>query len=607
MASLKEAFDFVCGYTRVLFRALPILWSVAPKELTFMATAVLLQGLTPAISVWVTKRVVDTVTEALTQGKESSFRVFGGLVAAWFGALLLETSLDPWVVAVQGNLNEKLTAHLNLLLMRKAEGFPDLSHFEDPRFYDELQIIRQKANYQLSNLLTYFANGIRQLFTVLAMFGLLVPVGFWIPFLLLGTTLPQAYISFRLELDTWETMVGKSFQARQMEYCASVMLTDAYAKEVRLFRLGPFFITRYLEAFQDMHQAMRHLRGKQARRSTNLVVLSTLGNALAFYWVVQQAFRGQLSSGSVLLFIQALAYIQQNLSLLVMSSTWLYEILLHMERLFNFLESKPTMAICSPGKPVPRSIRLGINFDGVYFSYPDGRYALKGISFTLYPGETVALVGENGAGKTTVVKLLARLYDPTAGTIWVDGENLKDLDLEAWRRQIAVVFQDFGRYALTLAENIALGDLKVLDDLERLRRANQRAGMAEIVEQFPEGYQTSLGKQFGGTELSGGEWQKLALARAFVREEEAQLLILDEPTAALDPRSESEVYRRFAELAHGKTTLLITHRLASVRMADRILVLKNGHLLEEGTHEELLQRRGEYATLWSMQAQQYGF
>ena len=231
---------------------------------------------------------------------------------------------------------------------------------------------------------------------------------------------------------------------------------------------------------------------------------------------------------------------------------------------------------------------------------------MSDVTFTLKPGETVALVGENGAGKTTLVKLLSRLYDPTKGSILVDGVNLKELDLETWRQYIAVVFQDFGCYAFTLAENIALGDIKALDDQAKLGRAIQRTGIAKLVEALPAGEHTSLGKQFGGIELSGGEWQKIALARAFIREE-AQILILDEPTAALDPRSEYEIYRHFLELDRGKTTLLITHRLASARMADRILVLKSGHLIEEGTHKELLQFGGEYAALWNMQVKQYGF
>ena len=601
----KELLDFGRSYTGALFRSIPFLWRAAPRETAFIVAATVLQGIVPALSIWITKLVVDTVATALTQGRELSSVLLFSLVAGWVGALLLEALLSPWVAAVQGNLNDKLTAHINLLLMRKAETFPDLNRFEDAKFYDELQMLQQQVHYQPTSLLQSLAEGGRSFVTLVAVVALLAPLGFWIPLVIILATIPQVFVSFQYEMTIWDTMLENSPQARRMQYCTSVMLTDTYAKEVRLFRLGPFFIGRYLEAFQSLHQAMRHLRGQQAFWSAGLSIMSTLGNGFAFYWVVQQAFRGAIGPGSVLLFVQSLAYTQQNLEGFIKIALMLYETLLYMQQFFGFLESQPTMAVCIPGKPVRDRILKGITFNRVHFRYPDDRSAVEDVSFTLHPGETVALVGENGAGKTTLVKLLTRLYDPTEGAILVDGVDLKELDLDAWRRQIAAVFQDFGRYALTVGENIALGDIEALDDPERLRSAVKKAGIAELVERFPTGENTPLGKQFGGTELSGGEWQKLALARAFVREE-AQLLILDEPTAALDPRSEYEVYRRFVELSQGKTTLLITHRLASVRMADRILVLKAGRLIEEGTHEELLQRAGEYATLWGMQVQQYG-
>jgi ATP-binding cassette subfamily B protein len=601
----KEVLDVVSSYTKTFCRSLPFLWTAAPRETILMIAGVLLQGTVPAISVWITKQVVDAVATALNQGKEISSVLLASLVAAWVGALLLEVLLRPWMSAIQGNLGEKLTAHINLLLMRKADTFPDLNRFEDQKFYDELRILQEQVNYQPMNFIGNLAQGGSSLFTLVTMVVLLIPLGFWIPFVIIITSLPQIYVSFQYEMIIWGAMYEKSPEARRMQYCSSVMLTDTYAKEVRLFKLGSLFINRYVKEFQSLHQTMRHLRGKQAFWAARLSVMSALGNGFAFYWVVQQAFRGEISPGSVLLFVQSLAYLQQNLEQCISVSLTTFETLLYMQQFFGFLESQPIMPVCIPGKPVPVPMRSGITFDKVHFCYPDNRSAVVDVSFTLEPGETVALVGENGAGKTTLVKLLTRLYDPTEGAILVEGVDLRELDLDAWRQNIAAVFQDFSRYALTLGENIALGDIAALDDSERLRRAVQKAGIAELVEKFPQAELTPLGKQFGGTELSGGEWQKLALARAFMREE-AQLLILDEPTAALDPRSEYEVYRRFVELAQGKTTLLITHRLASVRMADRILVLKGGRLIEEGTHQELLRRGGEYATLWNMQAEQYG-
>ncbi|BBD60312.1 ABC transporter ATP-binding protein [Nostoc sp. HK-01] len=592
-------------YTKALFRSLPLLWTAAPREMIFLIAVTLLQGFLPAISVWITKLVVDTVAAALTSGRELGYAMLVPLVAGWVGALLLETLLYPWVFALQGDLNDKLTAHISLLLMSKADSFADLSRFEDSVFYDELQLLQQQIGYKPLSLLENLVELSRSFVTLIVIVGLLVPLAFWIPLVIAIATIPQIVVSSQYGKTIWLTLFEHSPEARRMQYYTSVMLTDTYAKEIRLFQLGSFFIARYLEAFQSLHQTMRHLRGKQAFWSSTLAILSTLGNGFAFYWVVQKAFRGDFSPGSVLLFVQSLTYFQNNLERFVANWVDLLENVLYMQQFFNFLDSPIPMQISIPGEKVPTPIRSGITFEKVDFYYPDNRLALQDISFTIYPGETVAIVGENGAGKTTLVKLLTRLYDPTQGCILVDGIDLRNLNLEHWRQQIAGVFQDFGHYALTLGENIALGNLAALENPNILRYAIEKADIAKLVDDFTTREDTPLGKQFGGTELSGGQWQKLALARAFVRQS-AQLLLLDEPTAALDPRSEYNLYRRFIELAEGKTTILITHRLASVRMADRILVLKAGHLIEDGTHLELLQRGGEYTNLWNMQAQHYG-
>lgn len=604
MTDFRGKFEFISSYVKVFFRSLSFLWTAAPRETIFITIAILLQGIVPAVSVWITKLVIDTIATALAQGKELGYVLIGSLVAGWIGALLLSILLNPWIEAIRGNLTDKLTTQINLLLMRKADTFTDLSRFETSEFYDELQILRNQVSYQPASLLQTLVEGARSLVTVIAMIGLLSPLGLWIPFVVLIAIIPEIVVSFKYETKIWLMLFEKSPQTRRMDYYNKVMLTDTYAKEVRLFKLGSFFIRRYLEEFKSLHQSMRHLRNKQALWSSNLGIMSTLGNGIAFYWIVKEAFRGTTSPGSVLLFVQSLTYLQQNIEELVRNSLEFYENLLYMQQFFNFLDSNPPMLLCIPEKPVPDSICSEITFEKVNFYYPENRSALVDVSFTLYPGETVAIVGENGAGKSTLIKLLTRLYDPTAGRILIDGVDLRELNLDGWRQQIAGVFQDFGRYALTLGENIALGNLEALEHPELVKDAIEKAGILKLVDKFPTRENTLLGKEFDGTELSGGEWQKLALARAFVRKQ-AQILILDEPTAALDPRSESEIYSRFVELARGKTTILITHRLGSVLMADRILVMKGGHLVQKGTHQELLQRGGEYATLWNMQTKQY--
>jgi ATP-binding cassette, subfamily B, bacterial len=603
--TLGNTRKLIFKYGRVLFRSLPLIWHTAPRETSFVALTLLLESLIPAVGIWINKQVVDHVALGLSSKSSYDLRLMLGLVAGWGLAVFLENLLPPWSEAATVNLEEQLTAKIGLLLIQKTNSFADLLRFEDSQFYDELQILKEEFAREPMNLLMVVSQVTRQSLIILSMMVLLVPVGWWLPLLILIASLPQTYASFKARWQLWETQSKKSPQARRMQYYSTILLTDTYAKEVRLFGLGQFFSQRYLEAFRDKYLSLRYLRGKQALWLTVLAIFGSAGNGFAFFWIVLQAFQGRISPGNVLLFIQALSYTQQSILMLIHSGAVLQRASLFMERLFTFLDSPPTMKLPAPATPLDSKLHLGITFEQVSFAYPDGRVALSEVSFHINPGETVALVGENGAGKTTLVKLLARLYDPTAGKIIIDGQNLNKLELAAWRQHIGVVFQDFCHYSLSIAENIALGDLAALGDRQRLEQAIEKAGIADL-SRFPQGLDTPLGKQFSGTELSGGEWQKIALARAFIRQETAQVLILDEPTAALDPRSESEVYSRFAQLVHGKTAILVTHRLASVKMCDRILVLKAGKLLEVGTHQELLSQKGEYASLWQLQARQYG-
>ena len=594
------------NYSLVLGRSLVILWTAAPRITTFLIIVLLLQSIIPAITIGINKYIVDTVAEVSSK-HEYNFTIITSVVSLWIVIIVLANLCGPWINITFTNLSEKLTASINLKLIDKADSFVDLTNFENATFYDELAILEAQASgvpiHLLGGLLEIFTS----LVTQVTMLVLLASVSWWIPLLILGTYLPEIYVSFRLESEVWNKNFAKSPQLRRMRYFSNLMLTESYAKEVRLFGLSSLFRQRYLEAFEDKYQIMEKLRGKQAWATTTLGLLSALGNAFSFAWVVQQALAGKLTPGSILLLIQSLSYIQQTITRFVQHSLQLQKGLLFMDIFFKFMGTQPTMPLSIPGKSVPKPMKSGIVFDNVEFAYPDGRLALSGISFTLNPGETVALVGENGAGKSTLVKLLARFYDPTQGNIFIDGKNLKDLNIEQWRQQIGVVFQDFCRYSLTVGENIALGDTSAMDDLERLKSASEKSEINAKIDKLPQAYDTLLGKEFDGTELSGGEWQKVAIARAFVREKDAQLMILDEPTAALDPRSEYEIYSSFAELVKDKIAILVTHRLASVSLADRILVMKAGKLVEMGTHEELLLQNGEYATLWNMQAEQYQF
>ncbi|RIH91700.1 ABC transporter ATP-binding protein [Meiothermus granaticius] len=554
-------------------------------------------GLIPVGVLSATRDLVDGLVYGLGSGSLSPALL--GPLAGLALLFALDFLLVPWVTYLQGVVNERLTARVHLLLMEKAAGMPDLTPFEDAGFYDELQVLRDQAPYQPLNLLVFFGNAFRGGIAVAGVLLLLLTLAPIFPLLLLLATLPQALLTFRLQKGVWEAVLFSAPEARRMRYYAEVLLNPEAAKEVRLFGLLPFFRGRYLEAFGRLHQELRRARGRQALGASSLVFVSALATAAALYLGLRQALLGSGGLGNLVLLLQSVGSLQQNLYGLVQDGGMLYESLLYFERLEGFLARLSPFAPLSTGRSV--QCFEEIRFENVGFSYPDGRRALEGISFRLRQGERLALVGENGAGKTTLVKLLLRFYDPSEGRILVDGIDLREVDLEVWRRLVAAVFQDFGRYALTLRENIVLADLERQSDFGRLEEAARAGGAAELLGRL--GSEVLLSKAFGGTDLSLGEWQRIALARAFFRQ--AELLILDEPTASLDPKEEAHLYRRFAELARGKTVLLITHRLASVQMADRILVLREGRLVEEGSHQALLHCNGLYAELWRLQAEGY--
>ncbi len=594
---MRRRLTLLCKWVGLLKRSLGLIHSAAPATAVATCTVVLIQGALPALTVVLGARLVDSL--ALQQAESMLW-----MAVAWLGTMMIGSMLNPLGLALQGTLTEKLTAQVNLTIMRKTASFVGLEELEDPSFHDRAEIIRRESSWRPINLLVYTLGNVRNATSTLAMLLVLGSVHPVVPVLIAFATLPQAYASFRLQQNAFEAMMDASPDSRRMRYYRDVMLNEHHAKEIRVYGLASFFQQRFEAAFSAIHTAMNRARWNQARWCTVWVAVKMAATGVGLGWVVRGAGRGEYSVGTILLFAQASFQANQSLVSLVEESTMLYDTLLYMEKLFDFAdqaERRPARA--GPLNRVSAPMGTGVEFRDVSFSYRKPERVLDGVTFSMRPGEVVALVGENGAGKTTVAKLLAGLYTPDSGEILLDGYRLDDYDMQSWRDSIAVVFQDFARLCLTAGENIALGDLAA--DPGLVQRAASLSGADSFIERLPQRYDTLLGRSFeGGVDISGGQWQQIGLARAYMRQS-AQVLILDEPSAALDVQTEADLLERFRQIAGGRAVLLISHRLSAVSIADRILVLEDGKVSEMGTHKALLEQRGSYARLFTLQASKY--
>jgi ATP-binding cassette subfamily B protein len=615
-------------------RIFQLVWQANPPLCAALALLNLLHGLVPVAQAWLTKLVIDLIgaaTAGLPVGPGDVLR----LVALGAGIALVASCVEPTSTFVQVQLGDFLKREVQLLILRKTNSLADLTHFEDPAYYDRLQRAQGDAGYRPLSVMFYAVQLFRSVVQLASMLAVLLAFQ---PLLVVATVLlavPALVQQLNAQISFWEiTSVGVP-EVRRMNYYAQQLTRKEPAAEIRIYGLGDFFRRRWEREFDAFHARMRALRRHQAGWEGATAALAELGSSAAYAWLVVQALAGRITLGQLSLYAQAVWQGNTQIRAIVSQLSSMYADVLFVGQLFEFLETPPAMAAPAPGegRRTPAPLRAGIELRDVTFRYPGtDRDVLRGLRLTVAPGECIALVGENGAGKTTVVKLLTRLYDPTEGAVLVDGVDLREHDLEDWRRQSGAIFQDFSRYHFTARENVGLGDVARLDDLPAIAAAAGRGGAASVIEQLPAGYDTVLSlwlfnannsKVDEGVELSGGEWQKVALSRGFMRATEpadrggpagvardgayggAQLLILDEPTAALDTQSESDVYLRFRELTRGRATLLISHRFSTVRMADRIVVLEDGRIKEQGTHAELIALGGTYADLYEKQASRY--
>ncbi len=590
---------------RGIVRVMRLVWSTSRVLTSTLAVTNLLQSIVPVLQVWLAGRLIDEVVEGFNAGGgDEHIRDVVVLAAIQLGILVGSSLVQTLANISQQLLQEQLAIHVQLQIMGHANTL-DLADFENATYYDQLQQAQRESARRPVDMVSQVFGLVRSTITFATMIALLLSLSPWIAAAALLSPIPAFVSGSRYGWWGFQMMRRQSPVRREMTYLTTLMTTDEYAKEVKLLTAGDHFIQRYRRISTAYYRETKALLVKRYFAGFGWGTLTTLASSGTFLYVAILAIRGQVTLGALTVYTQAANQVQGAFQGILGGVQGIYENGLYLSTLNELLEREPRIAAPEHPAPVRRPFQQGIEFRHVSYGYP-GReaLALDDVSFTIEPGETVALVGRNGAGKSTVVKLLGRLYDPTSGQILIDGRDIRDYDPAELRRQIGVMFQDYATYQFSASENIGVGNVEQIDDLDAIRNAADRAGADAVIAKLPQGFQTTLGKWFeGGHQLSGGEWQKVALARAFMRD--AQILILDEPTAALDAQAEFELFSRIKELTAGRMALFISHRFSTARMADRILVLENGRLVEYGTHVELMNINGQYAGLFELQAASY--
>ena len=588
------------------------IWGTS-KPLTAAAIGLrLVRAFLPIATLYIGKLIIDEAVRLIGLG------VAHELQAAWdsgaLNQLILLLGLE-FALAIGADLLGRLTGYVDSVLSEQFTNATsirlmehaatlDLEDFEDADLQDKLDRARRQTMGRM-NLMGQLFGQAQDAITVLSFAAGLLAYAPWLIVLLAVALVPAFVGESHFNALNYSLNFQWTPERRQLEYLRQMGASVETAKEVKIFNLNRFFIERFRTLSQKFFEANRRLAGKRAFWGTLLAALGTLGYYVAYGYIAWRTVRGDFTIGDLTFLAGSFRRLRLLLESLLTGFSQVASQALYLDDLYSFFEIVPEIASRPDAVPVPDPIRSGFVFDNVGFRYEGAeRWALRGLSFELHAGEVLALVGENGAGKTTLVKLLARLYDPDEGRILLDGRDLRDYDLDDLRANIGVIFQDFVRYHLSAAENIGVGQIDAMDDRARIERAAHKGMADEVVAALPKGYDQVIGKRFkDGVDLSGGQWQKIAIARAYMRD--AQVMILDEPTAALDARSEFEVFERFKELSDGKTAVLISHRFSSVRMADRILVLADGKVEASGTHAQLMAQGGRYAELFELQAAGY--
>ncbi|WP_049524972.1 ABC transporter ATP-binding protein [uncultured Streptococcus sp.] len=585
----------IFNYLNLYLKSLNFVWKTSKSIMLWMILMVPIQSILPSISIFITNIVVNKISSLNSINLTM-------LIAVWGVSFFLNNLISPLLVMIQGRMTDLLTYQLNTELMRKSERLQNISYFEDSEFYNDIQLLSSEASWRPVNLLVFGTSLISNAIVFASMLLMVSSVNILVSLLLFVVLIPQGIITYRIQQQAFETLVSNSEESRKLDYYSQVLLSNNHIKDIRLYNLYFFFITKYTDVFTSITDKLQVDRRKKFTNSALFITLNSIVIILMFGYVIIQIKKGVLDLGVIFVFSTSIIYSINSMARLVEDSSLLYDTLLYMENFFKFIEIEDELSTEVPITKTENNFGDDIiEFRNVNFSYSNNSdLVLSNVSFKIAEGEKIAIVGENGAGKTTLVKLLCAFYPNYSGDIIVNSKSLREYELTDYRKQITSIFQDFSKFDISLRENVALSDLSRIFKNEDITKALDK-GRFNIKDMSLD---QVLGRKFdGGKELSGGEWQKVALSRAFFSN--VPILILDEPTASIDAKAEYELFQDFLQLTQGKTVFYITHRLASVKFADKILVLKSGEIHSFGTHNELMNKDEYYRKLYKMQSSMY--
>ena len=602
--------ELIGGFFGRLFYTFKLVWDTGHWILILLLLISIFTGIMPVVGSIISKDILNGLQDVISG---QSPAVFLGssvlfLIIFFFIYRILNQLVHRLNAAVTRIAGEKVVCHVKTQIMKKAREI-DLASFDDPEFYEKLENANREAGMRPIHVLSATFDAVSNAISLVSYIIILVtaPDMWWTAPVMIALSLPTAIVSFSYRRKNFMYMRRRSKDRRQMNYYSDIMVNKDMVKEIRMFGLGDTFVQRYDNVFDRYYDGVRRLVVKESVWHVFITLLSSTVNCIFFALIAFKVFRGEIMIGDYSLYTGALTSIASTVSSLIGVSATVYEGTLFIDNLIAFLRERPTVV---PSVKTPAKVNFGqphtIEFVDVSLAYPGTeRRVLDHIDLKLRAGETMVLVGLNGAGKTTFLKLLTRLYDPIEGKILLDGRDIREYDVKELYKLFGIIFQDFGKYAVNVSENIAFGDIARDHDANALKDAAKQSNSADFIEKLPQGYDTPLMRIFepNGIELSIGQWQKLAVARAFYSQ--SDILILDEPTASLDPLAEQEIFNQFDKLREGKTTIFVSHRLSSATIASKIVVLEYGKLVEEGTHKELMEKRGKYYELFSTQAKRY--